>query len=237
MYKRQREAFELVGALWLHDATATHVERPTVASAWARELRRAARDDAVGSWLAARARAEVRNTGDGVRAAFLHLARHDVAAAAKACAAAGRTRAALCLAARDEPDSDPAMQVEFARARANSTCIAGSESGSSRAARQSAARVRPAAAHALAAAATSCRARCRNAARTPSPVFRTSARARAASHDPTASSLAALLNSRAQADATVGRSTCVAVASCNHSAPTSSKASRCLLYTSPSPRD
>ena len=54
---RLREAFELVGALWLHDATATHVERPTVASAWARELRRAARDDAVGSWLAARARA------------------------------------------------------------------------------------------------------------------------------------------------------------------------------------
>ena len=92
---RLREAFELVGALWLHDATATHVERPTVASAWARELRRAARDDAVGSWLAARARAEVRNTGDGVRAAFLHLARHDVAAAAKACAAAGRTRARL----------------------------------------------------------------------------------------------------------------------------------------------
>ena len=79
-----------------------------------RELRRAARDDAVGSWLAARARAEVRNTGDGVRATFLHLARHDVAAAAKACAAAGRTRAALCLAARDE--RIPIVQVEFARA-------------------------------------------------------------------------------------------------------------------------
>ena len=30
---RLREAFELVGALWLHDAAATHVERPTVASA------------------------------------------------------------------------------------------------------------------------------------------------------------------------------------------------------------
>ena len=124
---RLREAFELVGALWLHDATATHVERPTVASAWARELRRAARDDAVGSWLAARARAEVRNTGDGVRAAFLHLARHDVAAAAKACAAAGRTRAALCLAARDEPDSDPAMQVEFARARAVAAAAGGAD--------------------------------------------------------------------------------------------------------------
>ena len=115
---RLREAFELVGALWLHDAAATHVERPTVASAWARELRRAARDDAVGSWLAARSRDEVRTAGDGVRAAFLHLARHDVSAAAKACAAAGRTRAALCLAARDAPDADPAMRVEFARARA-----------------------------------------------------------------------------------------------------------------------
>ena len=90
-------------------------------------MRRAARDDAVGSWLAARARAEVRNTGDGVRAAFLHLARHDVAAAAKACAAAGRTRAALCLAARDEPDSDPAMQVEFARARAVAAAAGGAD--------------------------------------------------------------------------------------------------------------
>merc|ERR1719174_2782937 len=38
----------------VHAYGKAHAERPTVASAWARELRRAARDDAVGSWLAAR---------------------------------------------------------------------------------------------------------------------------------------------------------------------------------------
>jgi len=117
---RLREAFELVNALWLHDACDGTGDAPPVASAWARELRRNHRDDAVCGWLAARARDEVRaDHGDrGFQTAFQHLARHDVASAAKACLKAGSTRAALVLAARDEPSTDAALKIEFARARA-----------------------------------------------------------------------------------------------------------------------